>query len=240
MEALELSIVIPALNEEESLRIFIPEIEEAFRQVKHEIIVVDDNSSDDTGGLILRLNKMYGNLRLITRNNKRGIGSALREGYDNARARIILSSDADLSFSVTDMKKMFEKINQGYDFVVGCRHNIPGSYYEMKGLCAVTKGLLSKFGNTVLKILTRSEINDFSANFRAITKDAWGSLGINENSNAMLFEMIVKARHKRLKITQIPVIFLGRVYGKSKLNLVVEIPKAALKAIYYLFKTLNL
>ncbi|MCX5697410.1 MAG: glycosyltransferase [Candidatus Omnitrophica bacterium] len=236
MENPELSIILPTLNERENLAVLIPGIEKFFHQVKHEIIIVDDNSTDNTSGLALELNKTYGNIRFITRKNKRGIGSALHEGYDFARSGIILSSDADLSFSVKDMKKLFDKIIEGYDLVVGCRHSIRGSYYEMKDLRTTIKGLISKLGNNALKILSGLNIDDFSANFRAIKKDSWNVLEIDENTNVMLFEMIIKAKHKGLKIAQVPVTFVDRVYGQSKLNLMIEIPKAFLKTCYYLIK----
>jgi dolichol-phosphate mannosyltransferase len=218
------------------LGILIPDIEEVFKEVKHEIIVVDDDSSDNTGGKVLELNRTYGNIKLITRKNRRGLGSAIREGYNSARSRVVLSSDADLSFSVKDMKKLFDKINQGFDLVIGCRHNINGSFYEMKELRTTLKGLISRLGNTILKFLAGIEIDDFSANFRAMKMEAWNALDIRDGTNAMLFEMIIKAKNKNFKITQIPVIFVDRIFGKSKLNLMFDIPRAAIKALYYLIK----
>lgn len=234
MNNLELSIILPTYNEQENIGILIPEIEKTFININFEIIVVDDSSPDGTADRVIELNKLYGNIRLVSRIKKEGIGAALVEGYDNAKGKIILSSDSDLSFSVKDMVKLFNCFKEGYDLVIGCRHSIRGSFYEMKGWLVVIKGLLSKTGNYVLSYLSGMKIHDFSANFRAIRKDCWKKLNIEEKTNVMLFEMIVKAGHMGMKIIEVPVSFKDRIYGKSKLNMIVEIPKAMIKALRYL------
>lgn len=231
---LELSVVLPTYNERENLKVLIPRIEDTFKDTGHEIIVVDDNSPDGTGDYALQLNGQYGNIRLIKRVKREGIGAALRQGYMSAQGEIILSSDADLSFPVEDMSKLVNCIRDGYDFAIGCRHNISGSFYEMKRLRTAIKGSISSVGNFILRTLTGIKIHDFSANFRAIKKDAWDKLKVQENNNIMLFEMIVKARHKNLRLIEVPVSFIDRIYGESKLNLFVEIPKYILKMWKYI------
>jgi len=230
----ELSIILPTYNEQENIDILIPEIEETFKGVEFEVIVVDDSSPDRTADHVLALNKLYGNIKLITRPKKEGIGAALVEGYNYARGKIILSSDSDLSFSVKDMKTLFERVKEGNDLVVGCRHAIKGSSYEMKGWLVVIKGLLSKSGNYVLSFLSGMNIHDFSANFRAIRKDCWERLKIEEKTNVMLLEMIIKAGHMGMRIAEVPVSFKDRLYGASKLNMFIEIPKAMVRSIHYI------
>lgn len=236
MEDIKLSIVLPTYNECENIKVLIPQIEEIFKDIVFEVIVVDDNSPDGTADIVVELNNKYGNIRLLRRKQKQGIGAALRDGYNNAEGKIILSSDTDLSFCVADMRRLFDVVNNGYDLVVGCRHSITGSFYEMKNISTKIKGLISRIGNRILNFLTGMNIHDFSANFRAIRQQAWGNLDIKENNNLILFEMLIKANYKRMRITEIPVSFMDRVYGKSKLNLCIEIPKIILKSIYYLVK----
>lgn len=236
MNTLPLSIVLPTYNELENIKIFIPQIEKTFSNIDHEIIVVDDNSPDKTGECVLALNRQYGNIKIINRKKKEGIGSALRQGYNYAKGTIIISSDADLSFSVEDMERLYEKINQGYDLVVGTRHSIKGSYYEMNRLSVKIKGAVSRTGNAALRILAGLNIHDFSANFRAIKRKAWEKIETRENTNVILFEMIIKAKYNGLKITELPISFKNRVHGKSKLNLFKEIPKSILKVMIYMIK----
>lgn len=233
---LELSIILPTYNERKNIGIIIDKIEDIFKDIKYEIIVVDDDSPDDTGKLALELNRKYGNIKLITRLNKSGIGSALRVGYAHAQGDIILSSDADLSFPVEDMPKLLNSIKSGNDLVLGCRHSILGSSYEIKGVRTAIKGFISKIGNVTLNVLSGTGVHDFSANFRAIRRTAWNQLEIKENTNVMLFETIIKAKYKGMKIAEIPVSFNDRIYGKSKLKLSTEIPKFIFKMGYYLIK----
>ncbi len=236
MNTLPLSIILPTYNELENIKIFIPQIEKTFSDIDHEIIVVDDNSPDKTGECALALNRQYGNIKIINRKKREGIGAALRQGYNYAKGTIIISSDADLSFSVEDMKRLYKKINEGYDLVVGTRHSIRGSYYEMNRPSVKIKGVISRIGNSALRTLAGLNIHDFSANFRAIRRKAWEKMETRENTNVILFEMIIKAKCNGLKITEMPVSFKDRVHGKSKLNLFKEIPKSILKVMIYIIK----
>jgi len=236
MNEIKLSIVLPTYNEYQNIKVFIPKIEEVFADTSHEIIVVDDDSNDGTPECVLELNKRYGNIKLMARRNKKGLGSALKDGYDAATGEIILSSDTDLSFSVKDMKRLVAAIDQGCDLVVGCRHGVEGSHYQIRNLRTVIKGCISKLGNFTLRTLTNAGVHDFSANFRAIRNDAWQKLHTKETTNIMLFEMIIKAKYKKMRIKEIPVSFVDRIYGESKLKLSIEIPKFMVKMMYYIFK----
>lgn len=230
----DLSIILPAYNEKENLAVLIPEIEKAFGLSLLEIIVVDDGSLDGTKELLAKLNEVYGNIRPLYRKSLSGIGSALRDGYNIARGEFILSSDADLSFTVADMVRLYEKIKEGYDFVTGFRHGAEG-YYEKKTPAVKIKYVISRLGNIVVRRLSGIKARDFSANFRVIRRLKWLELATSENTNVLLFEMIVKATKKGFAITEIPVHFYERKFGASKLNLWKEAPKFLVKSIKYMF-----
>src|SRR3989344_7792729 len=97
-QKLELSVVLPTYNEAKNLETLIPLVEEIFKDLRVEIIVVDDNSKDGTKEFLELLNEKFGNVKLISRTKLLGIGSAIRDGYNAAKGEYILSSDADLSF----------------------------------------------------------------------------------------------------------------------------------------------
>lgn len=227
-----LSIIIPTYNERENIKILIPEIEKTFGHVNHEIIVVDDNSPDGTAKASEELNKKYGNIRVIVRKKKEGIGAAIREGYNSARNSIILSSDSDLSFTLSDTYRLYEKIQEGYDLVWGSKYSI-GSFYEPATWQGRVKKWVSKNGNRIIRIATGIKANDFTANLRAIKKDAWEQIDTQENTNTFLMEMILKCKYGGLKVTEVPVTFNARVYGESKMRLSVEAPKFIIKMIKY-------
>ncbi len=227
-----LSIVLPTYNEKDNIKILIPEIEETFKHVNHEIIVVDDSSPDGTARISEELNKKYGNIKVIIREKKEGIGAAIREGYNNAGNSIIISSDSDLSFTLPDMYRLYAKIQEGYDLVLGNRHS-KISFYELTTLKVKIKGWISKNGNKFLRLMTGLNINDFSANFRAIRKDVWEQINTKEKTNTLLLEMILKCKYGGLRVTEIPVTFKDRIHGESKLNLGTEAPKFLFKMIKY-------
>ena len=227
-----LSIVLPTYNEKDNIKILIPEIEETFRHINLEIIVVDDSSPDGTARASEELNEKYGNIKIIIREIKEGIGAAIREGYNNASNSIIISSDSDLSFIPSDMYRLYEKIQEGYDLVLGSRHS-ESSFYELTTLNVKIKGWISKNGNRILRLMTGVKINDFSANFRAIRKGVWEQINTQEKTNTLLLEMILKCKYGGLRVTEIPVTFKDRIHGKSKLNLWIEAPKFLIKMIKY-------
>ena len=235
---MRISVIIPTYNEKKNIEILIPKIERLLQnrfKNDFEIVVVDDNSPDGTANSVIKLNKKYGNARVIVRKGRKGIGNALKEGYNNAKGDLIISTDADLSFDAEDMLRLVQKIEEGYDLVVGSRH-IYSNYYEKPDLQTKIKGFVSKYGNIMVRVLSGVDIRDFSANFRIIKKSIWNRLKISDNTNSMLLEMILKTRYKGYKIAEIPVKFKDRLYGKSKLNLVKEAPKFLIKLIFYVFK----
>lgn len=229
---MKLSIILPTYNERRNISILIPKIEELFKKEKHEIIIVDDNSPDGTALCAQELNKRFGNIKTIVREKREGIGAALRQGYDEAIGDIILSMDSDLSFSLGDLHAVLQKIDEGYDLVVGSRHTTKENY-EMKLLETKVKGFVSRFGNKITSFVTGIDIHDFSANFRGIRKEVWKKISVKDNTNTMLLEMILKAYYSKFRIAEVPVLFKERVYGVSKLNLKYEAPKFFIKLIYY-------
>jgi dolichol-phosphate mannosyltransferase len=227
-----LSIILPTYNERGNIKILIQEIEKTFGQVNHEIIVVDDNSPDGTAKAAEELSKKFDNIRVIVRKKKEGIGTAIREGYNSAKNSIILSSDSDLSFTLPDTYRLYEKIQEGYDLVWGSKYS-KDSFYEPTTRQGKIKKWVSKNGNKIIRLATGIETSDFTANLRAIRRDAWVQIRTQEKTNTFLMEMILKCKYGGMRVTEIPVIFKARVYGESKFNLGTEAPKFLIKMVKY-------
>lgn len=232
LEHPSLSIVLPTYNERENIRLFVPELARMFGDIPREVLVVDDSSPDGTGAEVEELRNTFPELRLITRHEKTGIGSALRAGYQAARNDIILSSDTDLSFSAMDLRKLYDAVVLGADLAVGSRHTARETY-KTPSFAIWLKFAVSRIGNALLKTIFRIPVHDFSANCRAIRRTLWERLDTQENTNFFLFEMILLAKRRGGRIVEIPVTFLDRRYGESKINHVVEIPKAFWKMLVF-------
>jgi len=233
----ELSIILPTYNEKENIEAMIPEIEGFLRseKISGEIIIVDDSSPDGTAEIAKRLGRKYGNVRVIVKGRKEGIGAALRVGYNSARGKYMLSSDSDMSFKVEDMGRLIKKLEEGFDLVVGSRHMPEGGYMK-PSMRIKLKGIVSLLGNRVVRLITGIGLHDFSANFRVVRMGVWRSIRTAENTNSILLEMIMKTAYKGYKIAEIPVTFEDRLYGESKLNLGLEAPKFFAKLLLFTVK----
>lgn len=226
---LSLSIVLPTYKEKENLQTLIPDIEKKFQEIFFEIVIVDDNSQDGTKELVSEFQRQFNNIQIIERSGLLGIGSALREGYNKAQGEYILSSDADLSFSVEDMQALYKKIQEDYDMVLGYKVPLPDAKLGFKDWGSIV-------GNFIVRNLTRRMgFKNFNTNFRIFKKLLWQKLNTKEDRNFFLFETILKAKKEQANITEIPVTFYDRKFGATKLNFLKEAPKYFSKLIQYTF-----
>jgi len=209
-----ISIVIPTYNEKENIKKLILKI---FQNLENpEIIVIDDNSTDGTSDVVKKLIKKY-NVRLIERSKKIGIGSAYKRGFRVASGDIIIQMDADLSHDPLYLRQFIEKINQGYDIVIGSRYIKNG---KITGWSKYRK-LLSKVSNFLAYLLLKIPVNDVTTGFRAYKKNFLNKINLDEiNSNGYSFnlEILFRSLEVEGKIVEIPIIFKNRRIGKSKLG----------------------
>ncbi len=238
LAAPELSVVLPTYKERENLAILIPQVEDEFKDVALEIIVVDDNSKDGTTELITELNGRYANIKILERPGLMGIGSALRDGYNAARGEFILSSDADLSFVTPDMRSLYEKIRSGYDLVLGYKIVDKRANKEERKR-VITQEMMLPIGwvcNLIVRVISRTgNLREYNTNFRVIRASVWKKIRTIEDRNFFLFETIFRAHQKGAKIAEIPVTFRSRKFGNSKLNFFQQAPKYFVDLIRVVF-----
>lgn len=220
----DVSLVLPTYNERENVEALLPLACAALAGVRHEVVVVDDRSPDGTADVVRAFAARGMPVRLVSKATKEGIGAALRVGYCESRGRVLLSMDADLSFDPADLPRLLARIEEGADLVVGTRHGAGGGYERPTPETRV-KYLFSSGGNLVLRVATGIPLTDFSGNFRAIRRDVWQSIETAENTNALLFEMILKTWVKGFVVAEIPVAFRDRLHGVSKLQISREAPR---------------
>lgn len=230
MTPLSVSVIIPTYNERANIEPLLTRIDLALAGRSREILIVDDQSPDGTDEEVRRLAKRLSGIRLVTKPRREGIGAALRVGYDLARYDVIVSLDADLSFSPEDIPRLLERIEAGCAMAVGCRHGSLGGY-ETPNWRIWLKFLVSRVGNRIVRRITGLPVRDYSANFRAIRREVWAAILTRENDNSLLLEMIIKVHRGGYRLEEVPVNFRDRVAGQSKLNLAVEAPKFLLKLL---------
>ncbi|MEK7580572.1 MAG: polyprenol monophosphomannose synthase [Patescibacteria group bacterium] len=211
-------IVIPTYNEKDNLEILVKKIS-ALKIENSYIIVVDDNSPDNTGVLADKLAEDY-NLSVIHRPTKQGLGSAYKQGFAFAiqnNADLIIQMDADLSHNPKDIPRLIESCLEGYDLVIGSR--------KIKGGQIINWNLWRKFCSWGAMSFARLALNiktkDLTAGFRCFKKTALQKINfqnIESNGYAWLEEIIYLAEKNNLKIKEIPVAFTDRRAGQSKLG----------------------
>jgi glycosyltransferase involved in cell wall biosynthesis len=194
----EVTIVIPCLNEAETLGTVIEKAQQALRVsgLTGEIIIVDNGSSDGSDRIAVVLGA-----RLV-RVAARGYGNALRDGIDAAHGRYIIMSDADDSYDFSDLMKFVDRLREGYDLVIGNRFR--GGIEP-----AAMPALHRYFGIPILSFLGRAlhgfpQCRDFHCGLRGVYRGAAERMNLRATGMEFASEMIVKAAAKRMRITEVP------------------------------------
>lgn len=231
-----LSLILPTYNESKNIKKLVPELFGFLKKnrLDAEILVVDDNSPDKTWKIAQEMKKKYSNIRVIVRKEKEGIGAALKEAYDKANGKILLSMDADLSLDIKEIPLLLNEIENGCDMVIGSRY-MTGSYFQKKSPIIKARGIISKWGNKYISIITQTPVSDFSLNFRAMKKEVWKKINPRNKKNFFLAEMIIQAHLKGFKVKSIPATFKERSYGESKTKVFNQFLVFLFKSLKYAF-----
>lgn len=195
----ELSVVMPCLNEAETLAVCIQKTQSFFARenVAGEVIIADNGSTDGSQQIANDLNATVVNVP------QKGYGSALRGGIEAANGKFIIMGDADDSYDFTNLMPYVLKLREGNDLVMGNRFK--------GGIKKNAMPFLHKYlGNPVLSFIGRlffkSKIGDFHCGLRGFSKEAYYKMELKTTGMEFASEMIVKASLKNLKIAEVPTI----------------------------------
>ncbi|MAB56742.1 MAG: dolichol-P-glucose synthetase [Aequorivita sp.] len=197
--SIELSVVMPCLNEAETLAICIKKAQDFFEREKisGEVIIADNGSTDGSQQIAKSLNATVVNVP------QKGYGSALRGGIEAANGKYVIMGDADDSYDFSNLMPYLLKLREGYDLVMGNRFK--------GGIKPGAMPFLHKYlGNPVLSFIGRlfykSNIGDFHCGLRGFSKKAYYTMILKTTGMEFASEMIVKASLKNLQITEVPTI----------------------------------
>jgi len=234
----KISVLLPTYNERENLPIIVWLLVKYFTEASltFEIIVIDDGSPDGTLDVAKQLQKIYGENRIVLRPRakKLGLGTAYIHGVKHARGEFIVIMDADLSHHPKFIPEMLKTQEEGnYDLVSGTRYAMGGGVFGWDFM----RKLISRTANYIAQVLLRPGASDLTGSFRLYKKDVLEKLVNSCVSKGYVFqmEMIVRARQQSLTVGEVPITFVDRVYGESKLggNEIF----GYLKGLLYLFAT---
>ncbi|MCH7974268.1 MAG: polyprenol monophosphomannose synthase [Bacteroidetes bacterium] len=212
-------IIIPTYNELANVPKLVPEILSRYEKYDLDVLVVDDNSPDGTSKYIKELMQTTDRVKLITRKAKLGLGTAYIEGFKFALKNqydFIFEMDADFSHDPKEIKNFLKEIKT-CDLVLGSRYKkgVNVVNWPMKRL------LLSYFANGYSRYITGLKICDATSGFKCFRREVIEAIDLDKvksNGYAFQIEMTFKAWKKGYKICEIPIIFIDRTEGHSKMS----------------------
>lgn len=213
------AIVIPSYNEKQNLARIIPQIISTLKDAY--IIVVDDNSPDNTKKKITEMQKKYKHLHLINRDKKEGRGSAVMEGFSYAykkmKADIFIEMDADLSHNPKELLSIIAA-SRKKTVVIGSRY-LPKSRIIN---WSILRRITSKLSNLLIKILLRLPMSDNTNGYRCYQKDAIKiilSYRFVSRGYMVLSESAHVLFKRGFRFVEVPTVFHNRKIGKSNATL---------------------
>ncbi|MEO0122435.1 MAG: glycosyltransferase family 2 protein [candidate division WOR-3 bacterium] len=198
-----LSIIIPVYNEVDNIERLIKAVKAV--DIKKELIIVDDYSTDGTRNYLKKIT----DAKVIFHEKNMGKGSAIRTGLKNATGDVVIIQDADLEYSPSDYPRLLEPIIRGKTKVVyGSRILGKGKFLKK-----------SYFANRVLTLLTnllfKGHITDMETCYKMIDRNLMRSLNLVSSRFEIEPEITCKLLRKGIKITEIPISYYGRTAGKK-------------------------
>ncbi|MBX3043488.1 MAG: glycosyltransferase [Candidatus Kapabacteria bacterium] len=203
----EISVVIPLLNEVDSL----PELsllleEELAKSAKgrYEVIFVDDGSTDGSYDMIKQINRRNKRFKCIRFRRNYGKSAALSVAFQKAKGKVVITMDADLQDDPSEIPNLLSKINDGYDLVSG---------WKKKRYDPISKTMPSKLFNYVTSVASGIKLHDFNCGLKAYKKSVVKTVKIYGEMHRYIPAL---AHWEGFKVTEIPVQHHPRRYGKTK------------------------
>jgi dolichol-phosphate mannosyltransferase len=216
--------VLPTYNEADNIAEVLRRLRAAAPDA--DVLVVDDSSPDGTADIAKAMGSEVGAVDILSRPAKSGLGSAYRDGFKWGRERgfdVLMEMDSDLSHDPADIPRLLRGIEEGADLVIGSRYVTGGEIPHWPW----HRRALSKYGNRYSAALLRIDVHDMTAGFRAYRSDIVGRIDIDSvraDGYGFQVEMTYFVARAGGRIVELPIKFVDRVRGTSKMstNIVVE------------------
>lgn len=221
---IEVSVVMPCLNEEETLGICIEKAQSTLKSlgIVGEVIIADNGSTDDSVAIAQNLDVH------VVHQQTRGYGAAYLAGFAAAKGQYIIMGDSDNTYDFTDIERFITPLQQGFDFVIGNR-------FKGEILHGAMPWANRYIGNPILsgmlRLLFRTNISDSHCGMRSFTAAAYKQMDMKTTGMEFASEMVIKAVEAKLKIQEIPITYHPRD-GDSKLNAI----RDAARHIHFMLK----
>ena len=217
------SIILPTYNERENLPIIFYLLHKTFTQnsLSFEVVIVDDSSPDNTIQIAQKLQSSFGSdvIQIVSRKGKLGLGTAYIAGLERSTGDRIIIMDADLSHHPKFIPQMITKMDEcNLDIVSGTRYRKGGGVagWDLK------RKITSKGANFLASFLLNpgNVASDLTGSFRLYKRDALMRTlpSVKCKGYAFQMEILILAKKERLTLGEVPITFVDRIYGESKLG----------------------
>jgi dolichol-phosphate mannosyltransferase len=226
-------LVVPTYQEAENIDGFLRAVRCA--EPSLDVLVVDDNSPDGTGAIAERVGAELGRVTVLHRPGKAGLGAAYRHGFRHALDAgydVVVQMDADFSHDPAVLPDLLAGIDAGADVVVGSRYVPGGSVPNWTWL----RRSLSRWGNEYARGMLRLRVRDATTAFRAYRAEVLEAIDIDRTrANGYLFQIETAFRlsHAGSRIDEIPIAFVDRVAGESKMAVVRTMVETELRVTWW-------
>ncbi|MBD3225854.1 MAG: glycosyltransferase [Caldithrix sp.] len=206
---MDVSIVVPLLNEQDSLPLLTEKIDQQMQAVQkaYELIFVDDGSTDDSFEVLQDLKAKYDSIRIVRFRKNFGKSAALAEGFKRTTGNIVITMDADLQDDPAEIPHLISALDSGYDLVSG---------WKKKRHDPITKTLPSKFFNYTTRVLTGIRIHDFNCGLKAYRQEVIKTIPVYGELHRYL---PVLAHWHGFRVGEIVVQHHARQFGKTKFGM---------------------
>jgi len=219
-------VIIPTYNERENIETLIGKIRA--EPVETHVLVVDDRSPDETGRIVSELSAKDPRTQLLSTERRLGYGRSVLAGFKYALDkgyRQVVTMDADFSHDPKYLGDIVGALDAGADLVVGSRYTSGISVVNWP----LRRLLLSVFANRYVRVITGLPVSDCTSGYRGIKREVLGSLdleGIHSNGYSFISEVNFRAFRKGFKLVEVPIIFVERRKGGSKMSFAVMLEAA--------------
>ena len=211
-------VILPTFNERDNIESILRAVHGVLPDAR--ILVVDDSSPDGTAEIAGKVAADIGTIEILVRPKKEGLGPAYRAGFRWGLEQgfdVLVEMDSDFSHDPTALPRLLAPIEAGAELVVGSRYVPGGAIPDW----TIGRRALSRFGNLYAKYLLGLDVEDSTAGFRAYAATLLGRIDLNEvraDSYGFQVEMTYRARMAGATIVEVPIKFVDRVEGTSKMS----------------------
>jgi glycosyltransferase involved in cell wall biosynthesis len=173
----------------------------------HEVIVVNDGSSDGTAQILEELSRLYPALRVVTHPVNRGYGGALRSGFSAASKDIVFYTDGDAQYDPSEMALLWEAMRPGVDLVNGYKISRADPWHRI---------FIGRVYHHIVRFLFGLAVRDVDCDFRMMRRSIFDRVQLEKNSGVICLEMMKKIQDAGFTIVEVPVHHYHRAYGRSQ------------------------